>query len=208
MWVGKFWYSEMESNGTDQESFGSVIYYLESFGTLSWKVMEPTDLAESFGTRSWRVLEPKWKVLVPWYIIPWSGVPSQGYNMPIYGWCQITWLSGGHGARSIYGLVRKQGELSRQHRHTWAWAEQDCHVSRLPSIKMRPILGKFWYCELESNGTDLESFGTTTTTRSWKVLEPIWKVLVLGVGKYWNHSGKFGTVIYDLGSVDTAIIWK
>ena len=139
MWVGKFWYSEMESNGTDQESFGSVIYYLESFGTLSWKVMEPTDLAESFGTRSWKVLEPMWKVLVPWYIIPWSGVPSQGYNMPIYGWCQITWLSGGHGARSIYGLVRKQGELSRQHRHTWAWAEQDCHVSRLPSIKMRPI---------------------------------------------------------------------
>ena len=39
MWVGKFWYSEMESNGTDQESFGSVIYYLESFGTASLKVM-------------------------------------------------------------------------------------------------------------------------------------------------------------------------
>ena len=30
----------MESNGTDQESFGSVIYYLESFGSASWKVME------------------------------------------------------------------------------------------------------------------------------------------------------------------------
>ena len=44
---------------------------------------------------------------------------------------------------------------------------------------------------------NLESFGNVS-----------WKVSALGVGKYWNHSGKFGTVIYDLGSVDTAIIWK
>ena len=72
---------------------------------------------------------------------------------------------------------------------------------------MVPRFGKFWYCELESIGTDLESFGTviydleSVGSRSWKVLEPmwkvlvpryvIWKVLVLGVGKYWNRSGKF-----------------
>ena len=47
-------------------------------------------------------------------------------------------------------------------------------------IKNSIKVGKLWYCELES-------FGTV----SWKVMEPIWKVLVLGVGKYWNRSGKF-----------------
>ena len=80
----------MESNGTDLECFGTVMYYLESFGTVSWKVMEPiwkvlvlgvrisieTDLKsfgtviyylESFGTASWNVMEPIWKVLVPCY---------------------------------------------------------------------------------------------------------------------------------------------
>ena len=46
-------------------------------------------------------------------------------------WAAVTWP----GARSIYGLVKKPGELRRQHRHIWAWAEQHCDVTRLPSIK-------------------------------------------------------------------------
>ena len=30
-------------------------------------------------------------------LITWSGVPSQGSNMPVYNmWCKITWLSGGN----------------------------------------------------------------------------------------------------------------
>ena len=44
----KFWYCELESSGTDQESFGTVIYYLENFSTPSWKVLELV-----------------WKILVP-----------------------------------------------------------------------------------------------------------------------------------------------
>lgn len=62
-----------------------------------------------------------------------------------------------------------------------------CTIFRIKTSKK---LGKFWYCELESNGTDLKSFGTVKYdlesfgTASWNVMEPIWKVLVLGVGKY------------------------
>ena len=50
---------------------------------------------------------------------------------------------------------------------------------------------------MESIGADLESFGTVIYdlesfgTASWNVIKLIWKVLVLGVGKYWNRSGKF-----------------
>ena len=47
----------MESIGTDLESFGTVIYDLESVGSRSWKVLEPM----------WKVLVPRfviWKVLV------------------------------------------------------------------------------------------------------------------------------------------------
>ena len=110
-WVGKFWYCELESIGTDLESFGTVIYDLESVGS-----------------RSWKVLEPMWKVLVPRYVI---------WKVLVLG-------------------VGKYWNRSGKFWYSDIWLE------------------KFWYCELECNGTDLESFGT----RSWKVLEPIWKVLV------------------------------
>ena len=44
---------------------------------------------------------------------------------------------------------------------------------------------------------DLESFGAAR----WKVMEPTWKVLVLGVGKYGTDLESFDTVICDQESV-------
>ena len=37
----KFQFYELESIGTDVESFGTVIYNLESFGAKTWKLLEP-----------------------------------------------------------------------------------------------------------------------------------------------------------------------
>ena len=67
------------------------------------------------------------------WLITWSGVPSQGFNMPIYGRWEITWSSSSH------VILRRKVSWAVQHHHIWAWAEQHCHVSRLQSIKTPPI---------------------------------------------------------------------